>query len=376
MLIHNILSPSEINDIVNHPVVQTHKAQLSDTDVVKFSLPLAPDIKDKLSTRLGISLSSRTTIPMRWIKGDTLPHIDRGESQFTKTHLVYLTSSSGSLVIDGQAYPIHAGDAHIFSEGLEHFTINTGTTERLLLGPMSETGFGVGAAVYIKYFESRADAENNNNATSLDSSPPTDMTGYTHDDTTIYRMTITGNSSIGSVWGTNLYTSDSTIVRAAVHAGVIANGETKEVYIKMEGPQSEYFGSTRNGVRTVSYTNSSLFYLSYYFMDTPQLWVGSGTYTVQPVNDISAWIIYTNEYGTSPSPDGGPYNSGTELVNTGTYFLYPYIPPPPPQPQPPPFLFCGSMFSNNAQVHYKSHSLSTGSGGSGVRNSRYKKRRT
>ena len=262
MLIHNILSPSEINDIVNHPVVQTHKAQLSNTDVVKFSLPLAPDIRDKLSARLGISLYH--TIPMRWIKGDTLPHIDRGESQFTKTHLVYLTSSSGSLVIDGQAYPIHAGDAHIFSEGLEHFTINTGTTERLLLGPMSETGFGVGATVYIKYFESRADVENNNN------------------------------------------------------------------------------------------------------------WIGSGTYTVQPVNNISAWIIYKNESegGASPSPNGGPYNSGTELINSGTYlstyFLYPYAP----------LLFCGRMFSNNAQVYYKSHTLSTGSGGSGVRNSRYKKRRT
>ena len=257
MLIHNILSPSEINDIVNHPVVQTHKAQLSDTDVVKFSLPLVPDIRDKLSARLGISLSH--TIPMRWIKGDTLPHTDRGESQFTKTHLVYLISSGGSLVIDGQAYPIHAGDAHIFSEGLEHFTINTGTTERLLLGPMSETGFGVGATVYIKYFESRADAENENSN-----------------------------------------------------------------------------------------------------------WTGSGTYTVQPVNDISSWVIYKNEFGTNPSPNGGPYNSGTALINTGTYFLYPS----------PPVLFCGSMFSNNAQVHYKSHSLSTGSGGSGVRNSRYKKRRT
>ncbi len=67
MLIHNILSPSEINDIVNKPVVQTHKAHLSHTlesnKVVKFSLPLAPDIIDKLSTRLGISLSH--TIPMQ-----------------------------------------------------------------------------------------------------------------------------------------------------------------------------------------------------------------------------------------------------------------------------------------------------------------------
>jgi hypothetical protein len=264
MLIHNILSPTEINNIVNNPVVQIHKARLSETNVVKFSLSLANDVRHKLSTSLGIEVSRfPETVPMRWVKGDTLSHKDKGVGQFTKTHLVYLTSSSGNIVIDGEAYPITAGNAHIFNEGLDHFTINTGTTERLLLGPMSETGFGVGAPSYILYFENRADAENNVNILS------------------------------------------------------------------------------------------------------------SYTYTVDTINDISAWIIYKNEDGTSPSPDGGPYNSGTELVNTGVYWLYPYV-----APMPRPLLLYGSMFTNNAQVYYKSHSLSTGSGGSGVRNSRYKKRRT
>ena len=267
MLIHNILSPAELNDIVNNPVVQTYKAQLSNTNVVKFSVSLSTDIRVKLSDRLGIELSLfPRSVPMRWVKGDTLPHTDRGVSQFTKTHLVYLTSSSGSLVIDGVTHSINAGDAHIFSEGLEHFTINTGTTERLLLGPISESGFGVGLPSYILYFENRADAEIN--------------------------------------------------------------------------------------------TNSSSTY----------------TYTVETVNDISEWVIFKNDGGTNPSPDGGHYSSGTELVNTGVYWLYPYITGPTGQQHP--FLYCGSMFTNNAQVHYKPHSLSTGSGGSGVRNSRHKKRRT
>ena len=272
MLIHNILSPTELNDIISNPVVQTHKAQLSNTNVVKFSISLSTDIRAKLSDRLGIELSLfPRSVPMRWVKGDTLPHTDRGVSQFTKTHLVYLTSSSGSLVIDGVTHPINAGDAHIFSEGLEHFTINTGTTERLLLGPMSEIGFGVGAPSYITYFVNITDAENNTNG-------------------------------------------------------------------------------------TYSYA----------------------TYIVETVNDISEWVIFKNENdGGSPSPDGGPYSSGTELVNTGVYWLYPYIASPPPPPAPMiPFLYCGSMFTNNAQVYYKSHSLSTGSGGSGVRNSRHKKRKT
>ena len=39
-------------------------------------------------------------------------------------------------------------------------------------------------------------------------------------------------------------------------------------------------------------------------------------------------------------------------------------------------LVWGSLFTNNAQVYYKSHSLSPGSGGSGVRNVRHKKRKT
>ena len=35
-----------------------------------------------------------------------------------------------------------------------------------------------------------------------------------------------------------------------------------------------------------------------------------------------------------------------------------------------------SLFGNNSQVYYKPHSLSTGSGGSGVGNHRVKQRRT
>jgi uncharacterized protein YjbI with pentapeptide repeats len=111
--------------------------------------------------------------------------------------------------------------------------------------------------------------------TTLVSPPPTNMTGYSFSDT-IYRMTITGNSSTGSVWGTNLYTADSNIARAAVHAGVIANGETKEIYLKMERFQYKYFGSTRNGVTTTDFTDNSVTYLSYYFMDSPKLWVQIG----------------------------------------------------------------------------------------------------
>lgn len=67
MLIHDILTPTELNDIINNPVVQTHKAQLSNTNVVKFSVSLSTDIRVKLSDRLGIELSSfPRAVPMSY----------------------------------------------------------------------------------------------------------------------------------------------------------------------------------------------------------------------------------------------------------------------------------------------------------------------
>ena len=81
----------------------------------------------------------------------------------------------------------------------------------------------------------------------------------------IYRITITGTTG-GAIWGTDIYTSDTYIPCAAVHAGFIANGETKEVYIKVVQGLSEYIGSTRNGVSTSGYGGWGL---SYQFVSPP-----------------------------------------------------------------------------------------------------------
>lgn len=263
-MISNLLSSNEISDILNSPIVQSNRVKLSTLDKVDFSIELSDEIKSKLENGFNISLSQITSIPMRWIKGDTPQHTDTGQTHFSNTYLMYLTDSIGNLFIGGQSYPITAGDAHIFSEGVEHYTINTGFLERLMIGPMSETGFRVGLTVYIYYFSNETDASNN-----------------------------------------------------------------------------------MNGIG------------------------GSINYTIETVNDISSWIIYSNNYGTNPSPNGGPYASGTDLIETGFYYLYPYTQPAPAQR---PCSMC-SLFTNNAQVYYKPNSLSTSGGGSGVRNSRHTQRR-
>ena len=270
-MIHNILSSNEIAYLLNDPIVKVLKESLTDTHpVIKFSISVPNLIKAKLENSLSIDLSQIEGIPMRWIKGDTLPHIDKGEDHFNNTYLIYLTDSIGDLIIDGQTYPITAGDAHIFSEGLAHSTINTGNSERLMIGPMSESGFQVGVPTGIYYFNNETDAINEVNAI------------------------------------------------------------------------PDYYG-----------------------------------YTIQTVNDISSWVILKNLYGSDPTPNGGPRYAGDSLIPSGEYYLYPYIDPaPPPAPQAPRLLSMRSLFTDNAQVFYKPGSLSTGGGGSGVKNSRHKQRRT
>ncbi|MFP2908221.1 M57 family metalloprotease [Pyxidicoccus sp. 3LFB2] len=58
--------------------------------------------------------------------------------------------------------------------------------------------------------------------------------------------------STGTVWGTDLYTDDSSVCAAAVHAGVItATGGN--VRVTIQPGQSSYTGTTRNGITTYSY---------------------------------------------------------------------------------------------------------------------------
>ena len=56
-----------------------------------------------------------------------------------------------------------------------------------------------------------------------------------------------------SVWGTDIYTDDSSVCRAAVHAGKITYAAGGSVTFELLGAQTSFTGSTRNGVTTFSY---------------------------------------------------------------------------------------------------------------------------
>lgn len=57
----------------------------------------------------------------------------------------------------------------------------------------------------------------------------------------------------GSVWGTDLYTADSNLATAAVHAGILQNGQEGILKVTMMPPPAGFTGSTRNGITSSSY---------------------------------------------------------------------------------------------------------------------------
>jgi hypothetical protein len=59
--------------------------------------------------------------------------------------------------------------------------------------------------------------------------------------------------TIGSVYGTGIYTDDSRVCSAAVHAGLITLASGGKVTIKILPGRASYRGSTRHGVTSSSY---------------------------------------------------------------------------------------------------------------------------
>ena len=153
----SVLTSEQIQQIHSLDTVCYHHSQL-DVPVVSFRCPLSDEIKAAIKTAMGLDLSSITDVPMRWIRGDTVEHVDVGPASFDKTYLIYLSSSEGEFVLDGAyRYPIQQGYGIQFNEGQRHETVNTGSIPRLLIGPMNDLGYPVGGSPLV-YFASEADA--------------------------------------------------------------------------------------------------------------------------------------------------------------------------------------------------------------------------
>ncbi|CAF4400027.1 unnamed protein product [Rotaria sp. Silwood2] len=81
---------------------------------------------------------------------------------------------------------------------------------------------------------------------------PSNVADYSDKLAQTFSFVITGDVN-GSIYGTNIYTLDSNLATAAVHAGFLRIGETKNITIKILPGQESYTASTQNGVTSSSY---------------------------------------------------------------------------------------------------------------------------
>lgn len=81
----------------------------------------------------------------------------------------------------------------------------------------------------------------------LASDAPTTMVDLCDRVGAVYYFRVTGEAN-GPLWGTDIYTGDSALGVAAVHAGLVQPGATAILRVTVERPLKAYQGSTRNGV--------------------------------------------------------------------------------------------------------------------------------
>ncbi len=78
---------------------------------------------------------------------------------------------------------------------------------------------------------------------------PGNLAGYRGKDNEVFYFRVVGATD-GQVWGSDVYTDDSHLATAAVHAGLVKSGETAIVKLTVLPGQASYTGGTANGVTT------------------------------------------------------------------------------------------------------------------------------
>jgi serine/threonine protein kinase len=84
--------------------------------------------------------------------------------------------------------------------------------------------------------------------------PTGELLGYRGQVGKVVYLDVTGSKAeVGTIWGTDVYTDDSPLGAAAVHAGVLRPGQRGRVKITILPGRESYQGSVRNGVTSEPY---------------------------------------------------------------------------------------------------------------------------
>lgn len=123
------------------------------------------------------------------------------------------------------------------------------------------------------------------------------------------------NESGGSIWGTYIYTADSAVCTAAVHAGLINKSKGGNFKVKIKAGQELYLPSLRNSVTSLEYRNYTK---SYVFLNPDTLEeITSSVPTVISWNmGLTGFRALTNALFTFICPANGTIGS---VWGTNTY---------------------------------------------------------
>jgi hypothetical protein len=69
----------------------------------------------------------------------------------------------------------------------------------------------------------------------------------------VFYFKVTGRATGGAVWGSDIYTDDSSLATAAVHAGAVKDGKEGIVKVTMLKHEGTYDGTTKNDVTTSAF---------------------------------------------------------------------------------------------------------------------------
>jgi len=87
---------------------------------------------------------------------------------------------------------------------------------------------------------------------------PTNLMAFQHQFGKELSYTLTGytpGTGQANVWGTDVYTLDSHLAAAAVHAGVVQPGKTAVVHVRIVQSPPQFIASYRNGINSTAYGN-------------------------------------------------------------------------------------------------------------------------
>ncbi len=73
-----------------------------------------------------------------------------------------------------------------------------------------------------------------------------------------YAFRVTGSLN-GRVWGTDVYTTDSSLATVAVHAGILRPGQAGVIRVMIVAPHPAFRGTSRNGVTSFGYGHYQAF---------------------------------------------------------------------------------------------------------------------